>query len=890
MPTVLPLVLLCLASCCRAEEPGTVRLIDNMETAARYTPGQPELGHKWTGSVEVDRQDFKEGTGSLRFRVHSARSDAESYPQWGRAFDPAANDWTKYASLRYFVKVTSDDPTVTHKRMCVVVYNHTAPLQQFAIHTVPVGKWVRLTDDILNYNRDRVRGIIIYLYETNPDVRDDYTWWVDGLELVEIRAGMVPFDRLMVAPPTRPAGPPTRTVHTPQGLRLAFDERGRIAGMGGTRGAHPASAPASALSGLLIRDWQHGEQPLAVEGTLVTDGAAVTQTAEPLAGLQVRARYEPVGDRLRCRVTVTDRGSHDRPLTLYCALPVDAGGWTWWDDVRTPRTIQGLAEFFYNPSSLQSPRVSPYPFCCINSDRRALALATPLGLPRIQRMVYNPVLGLLYLAYDFCLTPAATKQSQTAGFECDVYEPDPRWGFRSAVDRYYGYFPEGFENRIPRYGGWGCWGTYEFNPRVPELGFQYHWGADARAGARTMANSVRFDNAAGYFALPYIEWTNLHVTMEGYEKAGNADIKERIRFIADPRRTTPLPPWSYWFPYDARLGPDRDAWMREVFRAYEKSLIYDRSGLLYGRADRGEFGILAAKYIPFNPDPDIPGGAGEFFLNRWLPAVEQYYAAEGVRIDGFGWDNFHVRGSSFGYRREHLAAADEPVLFDPETLQPVILKDMATYELQRELVKRLRAQGRYLIANQGVISAVPATLALLDIFGYEGNIKNAGTYARTMARHKPVCSLPCADEQYEDPFVRDHLLYGCWPGGYCDTSKPEYVALMRRYVPILRRLSAAGWEPVTLAHTDDVAVQLERFGSLADGDLLFSLKNHAPTARAVVVTLTAELPGGGAGELAARELVSGQSLAVTPGAAPGFALQLPAGQVVVVEVRRAAGG
>ena len=253
-------------------------------------------------------------------------------------------------------------------------------------------------------------------------------------------------------------------------------------------------------------------------------------------------------------------------------------------------------------------------------------------------------------------------------------------------------------------GGWGCLGTYAGNPNVPDLGFRYHWGPDPRGGAETMANAVRFDNEQGYLAFPYIEWTNLHVTMEGYEAAGNAEIMERIRFIADPTRTEPLPRWGYAFPYDdQRLGPDYDGWMRSVFQAYLASLIYDTDGNLYGGADKSEFGLLVAKYIPFNADPDIPGGAGEFFLTQWRPAVEKYYADNGVHLDGFGWDNFYVRGQAFDYRREHFAYADEPLLFDPLTLQPVILKDMATYELQKRLVKSLRAEGRYLIANQGTI-------------------------------------------------------------------------------------------------------------------------------------------------------------------------------------------
>ena len=175
----------------------------------------------------------------------------------------------------------------------------------------------------------------------------------------------------------------------------------------------------------------------------------------------------------------------------------------------------------------------------------------------------------------------------------------------------------------PKDGGWLLGRHRERG--LADLGFMYHWGPDSR-GSGDAAKSVAYDNQIVVLSLPYIEWTNLHVSMEGSEKADNAAIMERIRWIADPARTESLDKLSYLYPYDARLGPDKDQWMREVFAAYLASLIYDRAGMLYGGADKSEFGLLVAKYIPFNADPDIAGGAGDLFLNKWWPAIEKYYA------------------------------------------------------------------------------------------------------------------------------------------------------------------------------------------------------------------------------------------------------------------------
>jgi len=884
MPTTRALLGLVLATlCCPALAQELPRLLDNMEDPALYTPAQPELEHRWTGQVAVDRDDYKEGAGSLRFSVQSAGSGEESYPQWARSLDPAENDWSGYRALRYWVKVSSADPAVKQKLMCVVVYNGDSPVQQFVRHLVPVGQWVQLSDSLVTYNRDRVRGIIIYLYETEPSRRDDYTWWVDGMELIPAREGETEFDTQFVRVPPHQVREPLHAVEAQGGTRLELDDAGRVAGLSaGGAALWPTAQQAGGLTGLMLRDHKTGPQPRPIGGEITSEGGTIRQVESFQDGLFVEAVLQPVGDRIDGRVTVRDSGPADRPLTLYFALPVEATGWRWWDDIATGRTIEGAADFCHNASYPQGVRWSAHPFSCISSDAAALSLSVPLSLPRVQRTVYDPRLKLLYIAWDFCLTPAATKQNQTAVFEFSLYPSDPAWGLRSAAQRYYDYTPEAFARRIPKDGSWGCWGTYEGNPHVPDLGFSYHWGPDSR-GSGDDAKSVRFDNDNGYLSLPYIEFTNMHVSLEGYEEADNDTIMERVHWIADPTRTEPLDKLSYVFPYDARLGPDKDGWMRRVFSAYLVSLIYDNAGQLYGRADKSEFGLLAAKYIPFNADPDIEGGAGALFLHEWWPAIEEYYEQAGVRIDGFGWDNFYVGGTAFDYRREHFGAADEPLLFDPQTLQPVVLKDMATLELQREVVARLRDMGRYLIANQCRVSMVPATLPLLDVFGYEWNIQTVAAYARVMARHKPVCTLPCAPAHYQDPFVRDHLLYGFWPGGYYNTDNADYIALMRRYIPIVRRQSAAGWEPITLAWTGDDKVGIERFGGEEGRELLFSLKNTGEAPARVTVRVDESLLQPGV-VCSVRELVTGAELGTMASEAPTVALDAPAGEVLVLEL------
>jgi len=861
-------------------------LFDNMEAPGLYMPYHPELG----AVVSLDTEDFKEGRGCLRFDIKSPQTGKYYWPTWIRDLDPDTNDWTGYKALRYWVKVVSEDPKVTSKVMFIWVTSGSNLSQQLVKHRVPVGEWVQLTDDMTNYDRGRVENISLYLVpEGSHD--DDYTWWVDGLELVPIEGTPPNFDQLSVEAINRPRQEPLYQVVAQDGLALVLDNTGRVVQLRSPKGPmSPDGDEVSTLSGLMIRDWRTDKQPRPVEGSIVRHDWGLRQSQAFEDGLLVTAFYKPQGDRIQCNVTVKDTGDDDRPLTLYFVLPVDATGWTWWNDIRTPRPITGTGELFYQPMKPKKPRWSAYPFCCISGDTEALGLATPLDMPRLQRMVYNPRFQCLYIAYDFCLSPAAVKQHQTAEFAFRIFRSDPEWGLRSTVQKYYDYFPDYFVKRIPRDGGWVCWGNLEGNQHIPDLGLLYHWGLRPPA--------AKFDNEHGYFAFNYIEWTNMHTSMEGYEQAGPKEIMERLRYIADPDRGEPLPRYAYSLFFSEELyGTDYQGWMPEMAKVLLRSLVLDRSGNLYGQARPRDSDYLMASYIPCNADPDIPGGLGEFHLNTTWPLIDTFFADGEARYDGFAWDNFQSRGDHFNYRREHFAYTDEPLWFDPDTLEPFIIKDMSTYELEQEIAARLRSQSRYLIANLGGMSTVPAMLPLVDIFGYEGGIRGTETYARTMGHHKPVCSLPTRAEHYQDPFVRDHLLYGCWPGGYYNTANSDYVALMETYVPILERLSAAGWEPVTLAWTDDEQVQIERFGGtrLREGyggqggkELFFSFKNHSKEDKSVRVTVDKSLLDPQDGPYAATELVSGEACRdVTSNGKVAFAVDIPGGTVVAVAVEAA---
>jgi hypothetical protein len=135
--------------------------------------------------------------------------------------------------------------------------------------------------------------------------------------------------------------------------------------------------------------------------------------------------------------------------------------------------------------------------------------------------------------------------------EFSLFTHEPEWGFRACAAKYYSMFPRSFAVRVKRHGGWVCWGDCKDVPNIEELCYAYHWGLSG-------AGAVKWDNEHGLDALPYIEATNMHQTMEGFASATSQDVVKRLQWIADPARKDPLPAWKYDHPYNPALG-DRDA-------------------------------------------------------------------------------------------------------------------------------------------------------------------------------------------------------------------------------------------------------------------------------------------------------------------------------------------
>jgi hypothetical protein len=176
------------------------------------------------------------------------------------------------------------------------------------------------------------------------------TAWFDDLTLNEVLVDLAGFDDVSVVnqPPADPpfAGSPTLTVATQDGLTLELTEVGGAITSLQVNAQELAAADRAYASGFFVRDVAAGSDFIHFGGTLVEQDGAVWQDATDTAlGLRLQASFGGRADRIAVDGQVEDLTGADRAISVYFALPLDATGWTWGDDVRTARTVTGPAEF-----------------------------------------------------------------------------------------------------------------------------------------------------------------------------------------------------------------------------------------------------------------------------------------------------------------------------------------------------------------------------------------------------------------------------------------------------------------------------------------------------------------------------------------------------------------
>ena len=527
--------------------------------------------------------------------------------------------------------------------------------------------------------------------------------------------------------------------------------------------------------------------------------------------------------------TLTNQMEGDRAVTLVYAIPLPKGDLTWHIHPRASQPLSGTNAEVRNTltSTCGSGGLSHWPFGAVTVGDKGLAIGLDPLAPAYFRTAVNPALRLLYISFDIGL--AAEKPSAHVRF-C-VFPFDASEKFRGAFEAYMCIFPEAFAVRQKRHGIWMAFNKISTVQGWEDFGFAIKEGD----------NETAWDDANGITTFHYTEPGTWWMRIAAKNGRASLSMDECIDKAM-------------------RLASDGDsmalAWLTSVCR--------DERGRPFGL--QLDTPWCNGMVWSINSAPGVKGDVTDFDGKIGDKELAKRYPA-GV-VPPMGLDGEYVDSADMyvtavlDFDRAHFGGMKTPLCFSRDTCAPGVFRGMIAYEYVRSLADRLHPQGRLVMGNSTPVRW--CWLApYLDVMGYEidWNTKSGWQPAsdeqmlfhRAMCGGKPFCYLMNTDlltfsNEKMERFMMRSIAYGLFPGVFSKTTSgrhyfdwPELYnrdrALFKKYIPICRVVSEAGWRPVNrILAADDENVFLEQFGP-ENGICYVTVFNNAQEPRKVLLRL-----------------------------------------------------
>ena len=433
------------------------------------------------------------------------------------------------------------------------------------------------------------------------------------------------------------------------------------------------------------------------EGALQIEGDHAIQRGV-IDGLQVSDSYTPYSDHIAINTKITDSTGEPRARDVSWGLPIaltpnpspkarlrrptERGdeGWSWWDGLREKRPLNSNQDYSRSVSADIAGYlpISLNPYTLIEDDRQGLSLALPLDSPRYMLMQYDGTSGRYEGRAHLGISPEAQKLSGGADFTLLLYQTDPTGGLRAAADKHAQIGPHWYDTAAD------FSGYTDFT--------REHFSAKGKGAAR-----LQELNSSAVYAAQYMV----------YELSIN---------MLDENNPRPSYTESWQFLGELAEGNSNRA-------SYPSSVICDAANephLKLISVTPWSGNRWNAIWIP-SMDPNLSGGFGSYKLLELANLFTDTDQA-GLTLDGIFIDNF-ISTSTMDLCPEHLAAADIPLTYDPNTYQPATHTASAGWEFLIELRSLLDKQPepyRSISINFWAMN-IPTLLApYIDAFGGEG--------------------------------------------------------------------------------------------------------------------------------------------------------------------------
>lgn len=645
---------------------------------------------------------------------------------------------------------------------------------------------------------------------------------------------------------------------------------------------------AAAGGGFLVRD-AATKAEIALTGSVENrSGGGTVFKAVTGGDLELRAEFVSAAGFVRVNCSLTNLRGGERGVLVDYTVPGFGDATVFGNSLNASVALQpGAPEQEGNVLPLGT--IGPVD----EAGRTAVALAIPPDAPCIFG-VAGSGRGLI-LRFYLGLSPETRRFANRADFSFVVYPVGRGWEFRRALAAYYAFFPEYYEVRTKKYGYlmFGAAGVDR-----PDLDF-YTLNRVALGG--TAERDLKRDDAQGIASVVYT----------------NVGTQELSRLPKMPANLD-----EAWQMYQEIVGASAEEWTQGGPEPTTAELIDSSAcGLSNGRY------VMVPRYtgwgqntIAFktNPNPDLFGGTkrniGDVFLKRLQRLHEEHPQLDGVCVDSLGanWP------ATLNYRRDHFPWARYPLTTDAQG-RVALHNEISYCEFMDTLRAWLRSRGGVLYGNglyeypsrwtvepehyrsRGVTLGRFFLAARCDIGSSE-----AGTRA-TQGRFEFIRAAmgrklyDLTNSQWEDTaamldWFNRCLLYNVYgentrhydsdpakikpyhPDGYARDR-----ATITWFMNSSRRLSAAGWEPVTLATTEAKGgkILIERYGS--GTEIYLTVMNDGKEASTCAVRLDLAGLGLQTGRFAATEVAQGVAVKVT--GSDVLTLDLPVRRTAIIQLR-----
>jgi hypothetical protein len=518
--------------------------------------------------------------------------------------------------------------------------------------------------------------------------------------------------------------------------------------------------------------------------------------------------------------------------------------------------------------------MSYYPLCAVSIDGIGKGLGIDMLLPVVYRLGADAHKGLI-AEFDLATSPLTIKFPNRAFFKLCLFDFDQEWGMRAALRHYYSIYPEIFKKRVVTEGIWLPFTALRSIPGWGDFGFTFHetsWGSHDQKDGNKIPN-ILSDKGTGVLSFQYTEPWDIQLPIRTKDISYDTLISEKM---------IPVKHYNY----------------------LKNSAIEDKNG--YWQARRLEtpwYTTGWAVSITTNCDPDLY----DFSRYRYILQDEINPArkmnVDGIYFDSMEWNWHH----DLNYREEHFECTDYPLTFSKNVVRPAIWNFVSSFEFMKKIADEMHSQGKLAMGNGHAWN--PFAAANLDLFGaelswyssYDHNVE-ALDFKRAISFQKPIVFLlneGLNDEAFTEApykgyeiYFEKMLAYGFFPSFFSvDASNDPYWQdhvkiengrpFFKKYIPIIKQVAEAGWEPVTAATCNSASVRIERFGQ--KDTFYFTVQNNGKQDVSCIISLNIQELNL-AEKFLAFEMVGEQTVQVD---GKQLKLNLPAGRTRVICIKDA---